>query len=148
MVFKRKFFKKQKYIKEQFPKDDDEIKALNDERFNVDRRLYNQTEFLKVHDAKPYLGFSLLSILSSIYEKNIKPSKTCGKKTLYNRLPAIKWLKNYHKDYALPDFLAGITVGIMHIPQGITFCLFFILTIPICSRSFCYLFNKVWLIHS
>ena len=32
MVFKRKFFKKQKYIKEQFPKDDDEIKALNDER--------------------------------------------------------------------------------------------------------------------
>jgi hypothetical protein len=114
MEFKSKFFKKkQKYVKETLPIDDNELKALEDERFTVNRRLYNQTEFSKIHQANPYLGFSILSMLLSIYEKSIKPSKTCGKKTLYNRLPAIKWLKNYHRELVIPDFLAGITVNII-----------------------------------
>ena len=110
MIFIKKCLEKEIYAKEEFPQDEAEVKALEDEHFIVNRRLYNQTEFTKAHRSNSFVGFSLISLLMSIFHKNLKPSKECGKKTLYNRIPAIKWLKNYKSEHVLPDFLAGITV--------------------------------------
>ncbi|CAG9773668.1 unnamed protein product [Ceutorhynchus assimilis] len=43
------------------------------------------------------------------------------KKTLYKKLPILGWLPNYNKSSAAGDLLAGITVGLMVIPQGLAY---------------------------
>lgn len=105
-----KILKRKKFVKASFPVDHDEVAALEEEKIHIHRRIYNDTEFHKVHPANLFMGFSFLSMLKSIWLKNVKPSKECGKRTLYNRIPAVKWLKNYKRELVLPDLLAGITV--------------------------------------
>ena len=104
--------KKQKYVKEAFQKDRIEVEALEEENFGVHRRLYNQTEFSKLHPASKFVGFNFLIFLKLILA-NCAPSKDRAKKQLYNRVPAIKWIKNYKSAFFIPDLLSGITVGIM-----------------------------------
>ncbi len=43
------------------------------------------------------------------------------KKTLHMRIPIIKWLPNYTIQYFVADLVAGITVGITVIPQGLAY---------------------------
>ena len=43
------------------------------------------------------------------------------KKTLYNRIPILKWLPNYTTQDFICDLVAGITVGITVIPQGLAY---------------------------
>lgn len=50
-----------------------------------------------------------------------KARKTCTKKTLYKRLPILNWLPKYDKSCAIGDILAGVTVGLMVIPQGLAY---------------------------
>lgn len=38
---------------------------------------------------------------------------------LYRRLPVLKWLPKYKKSYIVPDLVAGLTVALTVIPQGI-----------------------------
>jgi sodium-independent sulfate anion transporter 11 len=45
------------------------------------------------------------------------------KKWVTKKLPILKWLPKYNKDMAISDFIAGITVGLMVIPQGIAYAL-------------------------
>jgi len=40
---------------------------------------------------------------------------------LRNRIPILKWLPSYKKEYLVGDISAGITVGIMLIPQGMAY---------------------------
>lgn len=41
--------------------------------------------------------------------------------TLQKRFPIAKWLPNYSLGYLVRDFIAGITVGLTAIPQGIAY---------------------------
>lgn len=51
--------------------------------------------------------------------KNYKPSRGCLSNYVKDRFPCLKWLLNYNlKEYLLPDSVSGITIGIVHIPQG------------------------------
>ncbi|KAF7286468.1 hypothetical protein GWI33_005107 [Rhynchophorus ferrugineus] len=43
------------------------------------------------------------------------------KKTLYKRVPILTWLPKYDRSCILGDILAGITVGLMVIPQGLAY---------------------------
>lgn len=45
----------------------------------------------------------------------------CTKKTLYKRLPILRWLPKYNGEDALGDFVAGITVGLTVIPQSLAY---------------------------
>ena len=102
----------------------DENDALYKDRFNVNRELYNYPKFTKAHMVGVFVGFSLLEALKDLFTKHIKPGRNCMKKTLFNRIPALRWIKNYRvKEYLLADLLAGLTVGIMHIPQGMAYAL-------------------------
>ena len=110
MVYYCKKKNKEKYVKDILPKDNDEMEALEEEHFNVHRRLYNQTEFSKSFPSNKFVSFSIILFLKNLFTKTCAPSKECAKKQLYNRVPAIKWIKNYINEFILPDFLAGITV--------------------------------------
>ncbi|XP_053970199.1 sodium-independent sulfate anion transporter-like [Anastrepha ludens] len=48
-------------------------------------------------------------------------SKIFRKKTLYKRLPILEWLPKYKKNYFVGDLVAGITIGLTVIPQGLAF---------------------------
>ena len=45
-------------IKDVLPKDNDEVEALEEEHFNIHRRLYNHTEFTKIYPSNQFLSFS------------------------------------------------------------------------------------------
>lgn len=41
------------------------------------------------------------------------------KQSIVRRLPVLYWLPKYSVwDYGMPDLISGISVGIMHLPQG------------------------------
>ncbi|KAH8646482.1 sulfate permease [Tricladium varicosporioides] len=48
---------------------------------------------------------------------------------LLDKLPIIQWLPHYHPSWLLNDFIAGLTIGVMLIPQGLAYAK--IATIPI-----------------
>ncbi|XP_036224042.2 sodium-independent sulfate anion transporter isoform X1 [Bactrocera oleae] len=48
-------------------------------------------------------------------------SNVFRKKTLYKRLPILEWLPKYGRNDIVGDLVAGITVGLTVIPQGLAF---------------------------
>lgn len=48
-------------------------------------------------------------------------SNVFRKKTLYRRLPILEWLPKYNRNDVVGDLVAGITVGLTVIPQGLAF---------------------------
>ena len=48
-----------------------------------------------------------------------KVKKTCSKEQMHKKLPITQWLPKYKLENVVPDLLAGITVGLTVIPQGI-----------------------------
>lgn len=52
-------------------------------------------------------------------KKSVK--KTCSVKTLKNRIPVLQWLPNYNTDFLIQDIIAGLTVALTAIPQGIAY---------------------------
>ena len=94
------------------PFDPVEAEALNEEKLTVQRDVYNYTKFAKEFEPIPFGGFSLITTLQAAFLAQLYPSKICLKKQLYNRIPAIKWMKNYSiKECLLADILAGLTIG-------------------------------------
>lgn len=45
----------------------------------------------------------------------------CSKKFWKNRLPILKWLPQYESSFLLSDFVAGLSVCLTAIPQGIAY---------------------------
>lgn len=89
-------------------------------RSRIDQPLETQfngsTEFILVTDhqtaeKKRNFGDSCAAGLKNVFRK----------KTLYNRLPILKWLPHYNRDDAIGDLIAGITVGLTVIPQGLAY---------------------------
>jgi sodium-independent sulfate anion transporter 11 len=48
---------------------------------------------------------------------------------LLDKVPIVEWLPRYHPSWLLTDFIAGLTIGVMLIPQGLAYAK--IATIPI-----------------
>lgn len=91
---------------------------------SINRPAYNLAKFEKNYQIKAFQGFSILYFLRNFLIKNCSPGKDCLRKTLLNRIPIISWLKDYNlQDSLTADLFAGLTVGIMHIPQGMGYAL-------------------------
>ncbi|KYN11830.1 Sodium-independent sulfate anion transporter [Trachymyrmex cornetzi] len=60
-------------------------------------------------------GMSLIKVVAKWYKKN-KYSKYAVR-----RLPVLDWLSRYRPTWFLQDALAGITVGLLAVPQGIAY---------------------------
>lgn len=60
---------------------------------------------------------------NEVYSSGLKGVKErlFRKKTLYKRVPILNWIQKYSKKDAIGDFIAGLTVGMMIIPQSMAF---------------------------
>ena len=115
------FWKKQKSDKVETPY---EIDPSLESNLNISRPAYNQAKFEQKYEIGSFQRFSLWYFIREIAVKSCTPGKECVRKNLLNRIPAIGWLRDYSiRDSLMSDILAGITVGIMHIPQGMGFAL-------------------------
>jgi hypothetical protein len=53
-------------------------------------------------------------------KKYYKPTPAFFKRQLFKRIPFIDWIREYNiKEWLVPDIVSGLTIGIVHIPQGI-----------------------------
>ena len=61
-----------------------------------------------------------------------------SKKQLYKKVPILDWLPKYDVQTGVSDLIAGVTVGLTVIPQGIAYAL--IAKLPPQVRSFYFIF--------
>jgi len=56
--------------------------------------------------------------------KYYKPSGYCMKNFLLDRIPFLKWIQTYDiKENLAKDIIGGLTIGVIHIPQGMAYAL-------------------------
>ena len=67
----------------------------------------------------------------------------CTKKTLYKRLPVLRWLPRYNAQDALGDLVAGITVGLTVIPQSLAYSNVAGLPPQVENYLICFIFQRV-----
>ena len=69
--------------------------------------------------------------------------KVFNKKLLFKRIPILSWLPSYNREQAVSDLIAGLTVGLTIIPQGIAYAIvaqlppqvtFFFLSVSTCLQ--------------
>ncbi|XP_031549091.1 sulfate transporter-like [Actinia tenebrosa] len=92
---------------------------------NITRPVYTEKSFTKqfTKAKKKETSRSLCGKITGSIDKII-PRLRCNIQTVSNCFPIIKWLPNYSlKNDILADFTGGLTVGIMHIPQGLAFAM-------------------------
>lgn len=53
--------------------------------------------------------------------QKLKQHRCLSQKTLERHLPCIKWLRNYNTDWLIGDLVSGFTVGLMIIPQSLSY---------------------------
>ena len=54
---------------------------------------------------------------------------SAAKYYLLAKVPIVEWLPRYHPSWLITDFISGLTIGVMLIPQGLAYAK--IATIPI-----------------
>lgn len=52
-------------------------------------------------------------------KKYYKPTPAFFKRQLFKRIPFLDWIREYNiKEWLVSDIVSGLTIGIVHIPQG------------------------------
>ena len=52
-------------------------------------------------------------------KKYYKPTPAFFKRQLFKRIPFLDWIRHYNvKEWLVSDIVSGLTIGIVHIPQG------------------------------
>jgi hypothetical protein len=102
------------------PKDDDENNYFETRVF-INRPVFNKKKFDDNYkQTSEYPTFKLKNNVTKVIKNYFTCDKAKIKKQVYNRIPAIKWLRSYNfREFLVKDFAAGLTVGTMHIPYGI-----------------------------
>jgi hypothetical protein len=78
------------------------VEKLN-ERCNLNQDFHN----------KPWQG------TANYIKKYYTPSPAFFKRQLFKRIPFLDWIRHYNlKEWLISDIISGITIGIVHIPQG------------------------------
>ena len=89
-------------------------------KVQVNRPVYTQLEFNeKYHFTAEARSKNVSQRLRDLLYKQCSPSGTCVKKSLLSVFPFIGIMSQYSLRRDLfSDIISGLTVGIMHIPQG------------------------------
>lgn len=96
-------------------------------RINLSRHVYNEREFTESFiNQEEYTASSEFepSSLAKTLRRNFLPSRCTCKDILQSWFPIVEWLPAYNirRDLA-HDIAGGLTVAIMHIPQGLAYAL-------------------------
>uniref|UniRef100_A0AAQ6IMG4 STAS domain-containing protein n=1 Tax=Anabas testudineus TaxID=64144 RepID=A0AAQ6IMG4_ANATE len=91
-------------------------------KYRVERQVLDEQRLEELTQRKPY------SDTHPSLTERLKDSLRCSvpklKRTVLSSLPVLYWLPKYSVwDYGMPDLIAGISVGIMHLPQGMAYAL-------------------------
>lgn len=92
-------------------------------RINLSRHVYNEQEFTEsfIKSEEPYVSSSEFepSSLAKTFKRQFFPTRCTCKDVLQSWFPIVEWLPGYdvRRDLA-HDIAGGLTVAIMHIPQG------------------------------
>uniref|UniRef100_A0A8D0AX75 Solute carrier family 26 member 10 n=1 Tax=Salvator merianae TaxID=96440 RepID=A0A8D0AX75_SALMN len=88
------------------------------------RGIYTEEHFQQVYGAPTEPESSLAGMLKEKLSRGCRCSRSAALHVLQSRLPMASWLPRYQpKKWLLGDVVAGLTVGIVHIPQGMAFAL-------------------------
>ncbi|XP_069828363.1 solute carrier family 26 member 10-like [Dendropsophus ebraccatus] len=89
----------------------------------VYRNVYTEEQFQKVYGTAKDLERPPLTLKEKL-ARSCKCSAHSLHTALKHRIPIVDWLPRYKlKKWILGDLIAGLTVGIVHIPQGMAFAL-------------------------
>uniref|UniRef100_A0A3P9IMZ0 Solute carrier family 26 member 6, like n=1 Tax=Oryzias latipes TaxID=8090 RepID=A0A3P9IMZ0_ORYLA len=91
-------------------------------KYKVEREVLDEERLEELSQRKTY------SDIHPPLTKQLKESFRCTvpklKRTLVSSFPVLYWLPKYSVwDYGMPDLISGISVGIMHLPQGMAYAL-------------------------
>ncbi|KAL0267185.1 UNVERIFIED_CONTAM: hypothetical protein PYX00_009534 [Menopon gallinae] len=81
----------------------------------VNKETVDEERFRQMYQYQP-------EVQPGIAEK-VKSEVKCSGGTIFNLFPILRWLPRYRKEDVLPDMVAGLTVAVMHIPQGMAYAL-------------------------
>jgi hypothetical protein len=66
---------------------------------------------------------NVIKSTANYVKKYYKPSRNCMKDYFFARFPFFLWIFKYDfKENTVKDLISGITIGVVHIPQGIFEC--------------------------
>lgn len=111
---------------------------------NLESQFSNSsTEFILLTDHRTSKFKSLEQLEAAKQESNEsccsrRCDNICRLKTLKRRLPILTWLPKYNRSDALGDLIAGLTVGLTVIPQGLAYS--GVVNLPpqvSCSNEYC-----------
>ncbi|XP_053311746.1 solute carrier family 26 member 10-like [Spea bombifrons] len=89
----------------------------------VYRSIYTEEQFKKIYGTSKDLERPPLK-LRDRFTRSCECSSHAFHKYLKRRIPIVGWLPRYKfRKWILGDLIAGLTVGIVHIPQGMAFAL-------------------------
>ena len=83
-------------------------------RLNGSGKLGNVTT--QTSESSPFLRYD-----NDIHVEKYARIKESAKKCIYMYVPLTSWLPNYTCDSLLRDIIAGFTVGLMVVPQGLAY---------------------------
>jgi hypothetical protein len=95
-----------------YTKIDDDITLRKPSIFTVEK-LNEQYHLNQDFDESPIDG------TWNYIKKYYKPTPAFFKRQLFKRIPFLEWIQHYNtKEWIVPDIVSGLTIGIVHIPQG------------------------------
>ncbi|KAM9408193.1 solute carrier family 26 member 6, like 1 [Pholidichthys leucotaenia] len=91
-------------------------------KYRVEREVLDEQKLEEITQRQTY------SDIHPPLTEQIKASLRCTvpklKQSVVSSLPVLYWLPKYSVwDYGMPDLISGISVGIMHLPQGMAYAL-------------------------
>ncbi|XP_069509709.1 solute carrier family 26 member 10-like [Ambystoma mexicanum] len=91
---------------------------------SVHRSIYTEEQFAKLFGAEEAGGHATGGSLREWAGRRCRGSVKALRRTLTERVPLLAWLPRYKvRRWLMGDLVAGLTVGIVHIPQGMAFAL-------------------------
>jgi hypothetical protein len=114
-------------ISNQFKNDEEhqnEKYVIDFDTYFNNRRESNAVILEQKYSLRKFKSKNLLTSTKNYLIKNYKPSPGCMKLFLLDRIPFLSWFPNYKiRENLFTDVVAGLTIGVVQIPQGMAYSL-------------------------